>query len=344
MLLLAEVRGGGGRVSEIVLGVGTSHSPMLVLPPSRWREWGERRDPSLADLADESGFIRPFEDWVESRASSIEPELSDEVLEAKGRRCREATDALAERIREANIDALVVVGDDQSEHIDSTNLPPILIHHGSSVYNETPPTPAGAPEILRLMDLGYYEPEVRREYPIDVELAESLIANLLDGGFDVATSSQLPKNRSEGHAFQYVHRHLAPPGIPSVLVLLNTYVPPAQPRARRCVEFGRALRSAIASSPGGRRVGVVASGGLSHFLVSETLDRMVLDACKANDLETLCSISERALQSGSSEIKNWMVVAGACDHLAFEVLDYVPGYRTAAGTGTGLAFASWGPS
>jgi ABC-type uncharacterized transport system involved in gliding motility auxiliary subunit len=56
---------------------------MLVLPPSRWREWGERRDPSLADLADESGFIRPFEDWVESRASSIEPELSDEVLEAK---------------------------------------------------------------------------------------------------------------------------------------------------------------------------------------------------------------------------------------------------------------------
>jgi hypothetical protein len=39
-----------------------------------------------------------------------------------------------------------------------------------------------------------------------------------------------------------------------------------------------------------------------------------------------------------------MAVAGACDHLAFEVIDYVPGYRTAAGTGTGLAFASWGPS
>ena len=329
-------------MSEIVLGVGSSHSPMLVLPPSRWREWGERRDPSLVDLADESGIVRPFTYWIDSRASWIEPELSDEVLEEKGRRCREATRALAKRIREANIDVLVVVGDDQNEHIDSSNLPPILIHHGPSVTNETPPTSAGALEILRLLDLGYYEPEARREYPIDVDFAESLISNLLDDGFDVATSSQLPKNRSEGHAFQYVHRHLAPLGVPSVLVLLNTYVPPAQPRARRCVEFGRALRSAIVSSPGGKRVGIVASGGLSHFLVSETLDRMVLDACKAHDLEALCNIPERALQSGSSEIKNWMVVAGACDHLAFEVVDYVPGYRTAAGTGTGLAFASWG--
>ena len=30
-----------------------------------------------------------------------------------------------------------------------------------------------------------------------------------------------------------------------------------------------------------------------------------------------------------------------CEGFDFEVVDYVPGYRTPAGTGTGLAFAIW---
>jgi 3-O-methylgallate 3,4-dioxygenase len=34
-------------------------------------------------------------------------------------------------------------------------------------------------------------------------------------------------------------------------------------------------------------------------------------------------------------------IAGACEHLDLNWFEYVPGYRTPAGTGTGLSFASW---
>jgi hypothetical protein len=34
-------------------------------------------------------------------------------------------------------------------------------------------------------------------------------------------------------------------------------------------------------------------------------------------------------------------VAGALEHLDMNWFEYVPGYRTPAGTGTGLSFATW---
>jgi 3-O-methylgallate 3,4-dioxygenase len=47
------------------------------------------------------------------------------------------------------------------------------------------------------------------------------------------------------------------------------------------------------------------------------------------------------LNSGSSEIRMWICVAGAAEHLDFAWSRYVPGYRTPAGSGTGLGFALW---
>ena len=55
----------------------------------------------------------------------------------------------------------------------------------------------------------------------------------------------------------------------------------------------------------------------------------------------LAGISRDRLRSGNSEILNWVTAAGALEGLTPAVLDYVPGYRTPAGTGTGMAFARW---
>ncbi|MBO0825634.1 MAG: extradiol ring-cleavage dioxygenase, partial [Actinobacteria bacterium] len=113
------------------------------------------------------------------------------------------------------------------------------------------------------------------------------------------------------------------------------------PTAARCYALGEAIRGAVASWPEQLRVGIVASGGLSHFVVDEELDRAVLDAIQRKDGVALGTIPEAKLQSGSSEIKNWIVAAGALRDLAFSVIDYVPGYRSAAGTGCGMAFGRW---
>jgi 3-O-methylgallate 3,4-dioxygenase len=80
---------------------------------------------------------------------------------------------------------------------------------------------------------------------------------------------------------------------------------------------------------------------LSHFTVDEELDRLVLDACRRNDGEALSSIPMKKLNSGSSEIRNWITVAGASAHLATDWQEYIPCYRSLAGTGCGMAFAVW---
>ena len=129
--------------------------------------------------------------------------------------------------------------------------------------------------------------------------------------------------------------------VPIVPVLLNTYFPPSQPRPARCYAFGQALRKAVESFPADIRVGIAASGGLSHFLVDEDLDRAILKALADKDADFLKRIPRHKLHAGSSEILNWVALGGALEPLDLTWFEYVPGYRTPAGTGTGLSFAAW---
>jgi 3-O-methylgallate 3,4-dioxygenase len=131
--------------------------------------------------------------------------------------------------------------------------------------------------------------------------------------------------------------------LPVIPVILNTFDPPNQPTPRRCVALGNALRELIAEWPQDLRVGVIASGGLSHFVVDEALDQHVLAAIRRKDLAALAALDPLQLQAGSSEIRNWIVVGAMARDLDLGEVDYIPGYRSPALTGTGLAFATWKP-
>jgi hypothetical protein len=67
----------------------------------------------------------------------------------------------------------------------------------------------------------------------------------------------------------------------------------------------------------------------------------VLRAITQHDEAALQNIPHHKLNSGSSEIRNWICVAGALRALDVVWTGYVPGRRTQAGTGTGLGFALW---
>jgi hypothetical protein len=127
---------------------------------------------------------------------------------------------------------------------------------------------------------------------------------------------------------------------PILPLLLNTYFPPNVPTAARCFDIGRQLRATLEQC-GDARVAIVASGGLSHFVTDEELDRGVLTAIKARDVEHLRSVSPSALRQGSSEILNWILAAGALEGLSARWSDYAPIYRTPAGTGIGMGFMVW---
>ena len=146
----------------------------------------------------------------------------------------------------------------------------------------------------------------------------------------------------EGHAFGFVHnRLLQGETLPVVPIFMNTYFPPNQATPRRCYRLGQAILAAIGSYPMDARVGILASGGLSHFTVDEELDGEVMRALREKDAGALHALPRNKLNGGSSEIRNWICAAGALEQLPLTWMDYQPGYRTPAGTGTGLGFAIW---
>jgi 3-O-methylgallate 3,4-dioxygenase len=166
--------------------------------------------------------------------------------------------------------------------------------------------------------------------------------------FDVAQLTRLPTgaigSNAAPHAYGFVYRRLMRDKvIPHVPVFVNTFYPPNQPPAARCYAFGQALARAVASWPEESKVAVIASGGLTHFVIDELFDRKVLEAMETGDIETLTSLPEAMFQSGTSEIKNWIVAAGMMAEagLKMKLLDYVPCYRSEAGTGSAMGFAHW---
>ena len=126
-----------------------------------------------------------------------------------------------------------------------------------------------------------------------------------------------------------------------VPVIINTYFPPNQPTPTRCYALGTALKKAVESWDSDLRVGIVGSGGLSHFVIDEEVDRALLDGLRDKDQTRLESLPIDRLYAGTSEIRNWIAAGAAVDHLPMRSCEYIPAYRTEAGTGCAMGFVTW---
>jgi 3-O-methylgallate 3,4-dioxygenase len=297
-------------MAELTGSLAMSHGPQLMVRPEQWDV-----------LHNKHGKTLP-----------VRPELASETLEeksAKWRRCMQAIDQLRRKLEAWKPDVLVIVADDQHENIIDNANPPFTIFIGESCEAS--------------VSLSYFkEPKSanRTKYQSDRDLAQELLEQLMDAGFDPAYSKELPYEGGLGHAFARVLKFLTPDaGLPVVPIMVNTYFPPA-PSSKRCVAFGRALAAAIRQAAGNRKVAIIGSGGLSHTLIDEALDHGVLAAIKANDLGYLGALPAASLTSGTSEIRNWIVTAAAADRPA-TVVEYIPLYRIPTGVGCGMGFAYW---
>jgi len=328
-------------MAELVLGVGASHSPMVSLDGDDWLVWGER-DHHHTMLYTRDGRHVTYDEQLAAVGDTMAGRATLDRCREGAERVGIAMARLRETIADAELDVAVIIGDDQDEHLLSDNLPPFLVYWGQTMTNGPVDKASGAPPIVQRFQPGYREPDGPVDYPVAAEMARHLITTAYDADFDVATSDRLPDpDRGMGHAFGFPMRRLLPADVSIVPVMINTYNPPSQPRAGRCRAFGETVRQAIDSFDHDLRIGIIASGGLSHFLVLEDLDREVLDAFGRHDLDAVCAIPETTFVAGTSEIKNWIATAAACHDRSFDLIDYVPGYRTPAASGTGLAFALW---
>jgi 3-O-methylgallate 3,4-dioxygenase len=279
---------------------------------------------------------------------SLQAELAPEKLAKRHAEAMAGLDRLHQTLIAAKLDVVVIVGDDQKEIYHDDHMPSVLVYRGETIANvpnrtrATDTDVAWRPDWAKRASARYYEESETRHYPVHARLANHLIAGLIDREFDVASANALPEGEGEGHAFGFVHQRIMKgAAIPVVPVFLNTYYPPNQPSPRRCYKLGQAIRDTIEGYPENLRVGVVASGGLSHFTIDEALDGKLIRALREKDAGALQSLPREQLNSGSSEIRNWICAAGALEHLDLQWVHYAPGYRTLAGTGTGLCFGYW---
>lgn len=320
-------------MATIALGLGTSHSQHVSIPVALWSEFAEKdkTDPRVGDFATLS----------RQKASWIGPEITYERWQERHRRVQSAIAELSQALERAEVDAVITVGDDQHEMFSADQMPALAVYCGKSIDN-VPPDSTKLKAWQRAGLAGYYG-ESASTYPGDPDLGRHIITSLTADGFEVMPTREPAKGFRVGHAFNFVYRRLMPTRIvPQVPVLLNTYFPPNQPTVKRCYALGQALGRAVASWDKPQRVAVVASGGLSHFVVDEALDRAVIEGLEKEDAHALTGFPEGVFVHGTSEIKVWIAVAGAMsESRRFGLVDYLPLYRTSAGSGIGACFGIW---
>lgn len=330
-------------MARITLGIATSHSPILILDGERWeqRARDDRRNASLFTL---DGRKLSYDQLVAERGEPHAVASEPSRFPEQARQAEAALDRLEAILVEAAPDVVLVIGDDQDELFGYDNLPAISVYRGEEVVMKEMPLPHPR---LTWTDRDFwagYAMDMPRRFPAAPRLADDLIRGLIRLGVDVATSNAVPdpERRAFGHAYGFIYQRLMKRvRVPMLPILLNTYFPPNNPTSARCFAIGAAIGHALAASPIDAKVAVVASGGLSHFLCEEAFDRQVMRAMKHHDAETLTQIPQEALCSGTSEVRNWISMAGAIGHLRCVYDEYIPVYRTAVGTGIGLGFAAW---
>jgi 2,3-dihydroxyphenylpropionate 1,2-dioxygenase len=239
------------------------------------------------------------------------PDYYGQNVGPHGRRMVEELIAVVRTMGQALVaaapDALIVIADDHLNVFSFDTVPAFCVRVGRSVARMVQDD---AIEFDRALD------GLPERYPVHEDLANRLLEQGLQRGFDFAASWSAPLD----HAFLSPVSTLygdrpAPPLVP---FWVNCFVAP-QPTARRCVAAGRHMAHVIADGPW--RVAVIATGGLSHFpelslaRVGQSdvgFDRRIVTWLEAGDAEPLAALSAKELHdTGSHELLNWLVLLGA---------------------------------
>ena len=328
-------------MARLVAAFGSSHSIMLVSQREDWQHGFRVIDPKNPHYYDRAGNPTSYEQLLVIAPEQAEAMVTPEKMGERYDAAEAAMDQLRDRIGAAKLDVLIVVGDDQTELFRTTNNPSFAIYYGDTIRNAKSEL-ADSDGWYKKARMARQEPGADRDYPVRSDMAKWLIRALCDRDFDIAAMDGLERGQFEGHAFSFIHRrYLQGTDLPVIPLIVNTFDPPNQPTPRRCVQLGAALRELIEAYPADLRVGVLASGGLSHFVVDEELDHGIIEAIRRKDTAWLAALDPKQLQAGSSEIRNWLIAVEAVKSLDLDWVQYVPGYRSAALTGTGLCFAAW---
>jgi len=214
---------------------------------------------------------------------------------------------MGERLSARKPDALIVVADDHLNAFSFNCVPAMCVRIGRSVQRMTQDHAEAFDKVLDHMPT---------EYPLHEALANAILEQGLQSGFDLALSWEAPVDHAFLSPVNTLHgARTIPPLVP---IFVNAFVAP-QPTARRCFAFGQHIARVVARSPW--NVGIIATGGLSHFpelslpRVGETdtvFDKRLIHWMEIGEHAPLQELTADELhKTGSHEFLNWMVLLGA---------------------------------
>src|SRR5262245_10483325 len=100
-------------MADIVLGIGSSHGPLLSTPPEQW----DLR--AKADRENKSHWYRgktyDYDALLKERAPGFAREVAVDVRRERHAQCRRAMEALGKKFDAVAPQAVVIVGNDQRE-------------------------------------------------------------------------------------------------------------------------------------------------------------------------------------------------------------------------------------
>ncbi len=241
----------------------------------------------------------------------LDPDYYDHACGAVGRQKVEAAMVeiarMGERFSATKADALIVVADDHLNAFSFTCVPALCVRIGRHVQRMIQDHAEAFDKVLDHMPV---------TYPLHEDLANAILEEGVRSGFDLALSWEAPVDHAFLSPVNTMHGDRPIP--PLVPIWVNCFVAP-QPTARRCFAFGQHIARVVARSPW--NVGIIATGGLSHFpelslpRVGETdtvFDRKLIHFMETGEHEPLQELGAGELhKTGSHEFLNWMVLIGA---------------------------------
>lgn len=340
-------------MAEIVLGMGCAHTPQLHTPADKWEIRARRDTEDGVPLWYKGERMRYAEVEEKRKHLNLDDQTAMEIREERLQKSFEAIETLSAVYAEVQPDVTIIFGNDQQE-LFLDDIRPAFTIMGCQEFSNMPRTEAQKkrlPPGIELSDGGHLPDEETVTLPGHPQLAEFIASYVTERGFDVAWSKRqyhpddsVAQTGGMPHSYGFIYKQIFRENLaPHIPIDTNTMFPPNQPTASRCIEFGKLVGNAVRAWDQDLRVAIIASGGLSHFVVDEDFDRDIMDAMQRNEFGHLLSYHEGYYQAGSSEIKSWIAMGAAIldSSLDGTIVDYRALYRTPAGTGSSAAFMYW---
>lgn len=224
-----------------------------------------------------------------------------------------AFEHITKRIKELEATTVIIIGSDHYILFGTQCLPQMLICTGS----------VSGP-------IEKFEACPQYDIEVNTDLAKFIYTYGQDNNVDWAVSKSLVVD----HAIALPHHYVVRPidGLLSIPVYLNAGVAPGISKAR-AYRLGKQIREAVEAYPGGERVVLLGTGGLSHWVgsaqmgrVNPVFDQMVIDAYTSGNMQALIDLPDAEILKnggeGAMEIRNHICTMGAFEGGNAELIIY----------------------